>query len=595
MLKPQDSNTRNTKHITGLWDFSFDPGDMGIREKWYAGKLPDAVRMAVPSSFNDIFAEKSKRNYFGAFWYQINVKVPNGWENDRITLRFESVTHSACVWVNENEAVRHEGGYTPFEADITDYVSAGETIRITVRADNTLTFQTIPPGHIVDSPVGKRLAYWHDFFNYAGIHRPVWLYSTSKTYIDDITVVTDFEEETGIIKYDVTQAGLNPSYRVGIKVYDANKELVAQGSGKSGAIKIKNVHLWEPGNGYLYNAEFCLYDGEKLIDDYVLRVGVRTVRIEGIKFLVNEKPFYFRGFGCHEDLEILGKGHSDAHMLHDFELYKWIGANSFRTSHYPYSEDVMDYADEQGILVIDETPAVGLNMNISTPVVAGSTVGTFSPETANDKTQANHLGAIKETISRDKNHPCVVIWSIANEPESKTDAAVEYFKPLFEAARKADSSRPIGFANVLFSPYGICKLTKYADLVMLNRYYGWYSEIGDLKSAEFQLRKELEGWSKDNKPIIITEYGADTLAGAHSVLASPWTEEYQVEFLKIYHRVFDSVEAVAGEHVWNFADFETASGVMRVDGQNMKGVFTRDRKPKAAAFELRRRWKRDNE
>jgi beta-glucuronidase len=222
--------------------------------------------------------------------------------------------------------------------------------------------------------------------------------------------------------------------------------------------------------------------------------------------------------------------------------------------------------------------------------VAGSTVGTFSPEKANDKTRENHLRAIKELIGRDKNHPCVVVWSIANEPESKTDAAVEYFKPLFEAARKADPSRPVGFANVLFSPHGVCKLAKYADLIMLNRYYGWYSEINDFASAEYQLRNELEGWAKDNKPIIITEYGADTLAGTHSVWADPWTEEYQVEFLRTYHRVFDSIDAVVGEHVWNFADFATAPGVMRVDGQNMKGIFTRDRKPKAAAFELKRRW-----
>ena len=96
----------------------------------------------------------------------------------------------------------------------------------------------------------------------------------------------------------------------------------------------------------------------------------------------------------------------------------------------------------------------------------------------------------------------------------------------------------------------------------------------------------------EGKPIIITEYGADTVAGLHSVAPVPWTEEYQVAFLEMCHRVFDRVDAVVGEHVWCFADFATASGVRRVDG-NKKGVFTRDRRPKVAAHFLRRRWGRD--
>jgi beta-glucuronidase len=124
---------------------------------------------------------------------------------------------------------------------------------------------------------------------------------------------------------------------------------------------------------------------------------------------------------------------------------------------------------------------------------------------------------------------------------------------------------------------------------MLNRYYGWYVNEGDLLAAERALRAELEAWAGDGKPIIITEYGADTLAGLHSVIPQQWSEEYQVDYLEMNHRVFDSIEAVVGEQVWNFADFATKTGVFRVDG-NKKGVFTRDRRPKAAAHALRRRW-----
>ena len=135
--------------------------------------------MAVPASFNDIAADAAVRDYFGDVWYQTTVRVPRGWDGQRIVLHFESATHRATVWVDDAEVVSHEGGYTPFEADVTEHVRAGEQARVTVVVNNTLSFQTIPPGVIEDTPAGKRQRYWHDFFNYAGIHRPVWLYATA--------------------------------------------------------------------------------------------------------------------------------------------------------------------------------------------------------------------------------------------------------------------------------------------------------------------------------------------------------------------------------------------------------------------------------
>ena len=126
---------------------------------------------------------------------------------------------------------------------------------------------------------------------------------------------------------------------------------------------------------------------------------------------------------------------------------------------------------------------------------------------------------------------------------------------------------------------------------MLNRYYGWYAFPGDLAAAERALEAELNAWAaKHGKPILVTEYGADTVAGMHGLPASPWTEEYQAELLEMTHRVFDRVDAVVGEHVWNFADFAVAPGVFRADG-NKKGVFTRDRRPKSSVHILRRRWR----
>jgi beta-glucuronidase len=201
-----------------------------------------------------------------------------------------------------------------------------------------------------------------------------------------------------------------------------------------------------------------------------------------------------------------------------------------------------------------------------------------------------HAQAIRELIARDKNHPSVVLWSIANEPESETESAEEYFRPLFDVAREADRTRPVGFVNVMLAPYGECRVSQFADVLMLNRYYGWYVHTGDLEAAEAGWEEELRGWASEDKPIIITEYGADTYPGLHATLPTPWTEEYQIAYLEMNHRVFDRIDAVVGEHVWNFADFATTSGIMRVGG-NKKGVFTRDRQPKAAAHYLRTRWR----
>ncbi|HEX5905778.1 MAG TPA: beta-glucuronidase [Propionibacteriaceae bacterium] len=592
MLRPKDTRTRERKSLNGLWQFALDQAGEGRSGQWFLRPLPDAREMVVPASFNDIVTDAAVRDYFGDIWYQTSIWIPRGWQGRRIVLHFESATHRATVWVDEVEVVSHEGGYTPFEADITEHVTAGEQVRITAVVNNTLSFQSIPPGVIEDTPAGKRQIYWHDFFNYAGIHRTVWLYSTDPAHITDVTVTTDLDGAAGVVNYTIDAEGAD-GLQTRVVLRDADGHEVASDTGPSGRLHIPNVHKWAPGDGYLYELELQLVQGDTVVDSHTQSVGVRTVKVDGIKFLINGEPFSFKGFGKHEDVPVIGKGHNDAYLLHDFELMKWLGANSFRTSHYPYSEDVLDYADRQGIVLIDETAAVGLNMGLGGGIFGGQGYKTFSPETANDVTQQVHAQAIRELIARDKNHPSVVLWSIANEPESETPEAENYFRPLFDVAREADPTRPVGFVNVMLAPHGKCRVSKFGDVLMLNRYYGWYVNTGDLEAAELAWEEELTAWAGEGKPIIITEYGADTYPGLHSVVSgNPWSEEYQIEYLDMNHRVFDRIDAVVGEHVWNFADFTTTSGIMRVGG-NKKGAFTRDRQPKAAAHALRQRWRDD--
>ena len=124
-------------------------------------------------------------------------------------------------------------------------------------------------------------------------------------------------------------------------------------------LTVDDVRPWRPGDGYLYDLTVELWgDDDRPVDSYSLPVGIRTVEVSGSRSLINGEPFYFRGFGMHEDSPLRGKGHDDVVMVHDFALLQWLGANSFRTSHYPYAEEVLDHADRHGFVVIDEAPAV---------------------------------------------------------------------------------------------------------------------------------------------------------------------------------------------------------------------------------------------
>lgn len=597
MLKPQESPTRQLVCLDGIWNFALAVKQNIEDEKAWIKAISPRLQVPVPSSYNDIFVDASVRDHVGWVYYQRQVVVPRTWTGETYFLRFDSATHKARVYVNDDFVTEHSGGYIPFEADITKVVKPGEKFRLTVAVNNELTWETIPPGKIEVLANGQRKqTYHHDFFNYAGLARSVWLCSCPPLSITDITAVTATQGQLGLINYVIQLSQPLGDSRVRVTLVDEDGLVVSQQTGTKSQAVIESVKLWQPGSAYLYRlvAE-VLSAGEldAVVDSYELSVGVRTVEVRGNKFLINGKPFYFTGFGKHEDAIIRGKGHDNAAMVHDFNLIDWIGANSFRTAHYPYAEEVYEFADRHGIVVIDETPAVGINLGIIAGVFGLKAPPTFSPESANDKTQEAHLHSIRELIARDKNHPSVVMWCIANEIASAEPGAREYMEPLVKLTRELDPTRPVCFTNMAFSTVEKEVVTDLFDVLCLNRYFGWYSQTGDLAAAEKTLEKELLAWQhKYDKPIIIGEYGADAQAGLHAVLDVPWSEDYQSRFLEMYHRVFDRVENIVGEHVWNFADFHCTSTITRVDG-NKKGIFTRDRRPKSAAQVLKRRWKEE--
>ena len=468
-----------------------------------------------------------------------------------------------------------------------------------MKVSNILDYTTLPVGNYSEKidengHLVRKVEENFDFFNYAGIHRPVKIYTTPFDYISDvlITPIVDLETKNAEVQIKVeTQGNFDV---VKVTFYDEERNEVASASGKEKNLIIKNVHLWQPLNSYLYTAKVEGIKNGEVVDIYEEPFGIRSVEVKEGKFLINGEPFYFKGYGKHEDTYINGRGINEAANVLDLNLLKYMGANSFRTSHYPYSEEMMRLCDREGIVVIDETTAVGLFENFS--FVVSALEGKSEVEDLTWKhmqTKQAHEQVIRELIARDKNHACVVMWSIANEPATNAQGSHEYFEPLFKLAKKLDpQKRPCTYINIILAPPEIDKCADLTDVIALNRYYGWYTQLGDLKAAEAATRLELQKWVDmyPDKPIIYTEYGADTVAGLHALENIPFTEEYQVDYYAMNHKVFDEFSNFVGEQLWNFADFETKVGLNRVQG-NKKGVFNRSRQPKMVVRTLRDRWK----
>lgn len=602
MLFPRDSPSREVKDVSGLWGFRADLSDnrnRGFEEQWFSRPLEETgpvIDMPVPSSYNDITQDAKIRDFVGWVWYEKEVLVPTRWIQDRgtrIVLRVGSAHYYSVLWVNGVQMTEHAGGHLPFEADISSVLrqSSGGPCRITIAVNNTLSLETLPPGTIqymndrTRYPSGYFVQNTNfDFFNYAGIHRSVLLYTTPAVHIDDITVQTTFSDNIGLVSYNVSVLG---GSKAAVKVTLSAKDgrCVASSEGLSGVLKITDVNLWWPylmheNPGYLYSMEVQASAEDGQTDIYTLPVGVRTVQVTSTKFLINNKPFYFHGVNKHEDADIRGKGFDWPLVVKDFNLMKWMGANSFRTSHYPYAEEILQTADRHGIVIIDECPGVGIK-----------DIRSFG-----NVSLAHHLTVMEELVRRDKNHPSVVMWSVANEPASEMPPAGLYFKELISHTKSLDSSRPVTFITA--SNYARDQGAPYVDVVCVNSYFSWYHDPGHTELIRLQLSTQFDNWhGKYQKPIIQSEYGADAVPGLHSDPPMMFTEEYQRAVLQNYHSVFDQKrkEFVIGELIWNFADFMTAQTITRVVG-NKKGVFTRQRQPKAGAFILRERyWRIANE
>nr|CAH7731210.1 unnamed protein product [Callosobruchus chinensis] len=589
ILFPRASETRQVVSLDGIWNFAVPDTNnplMGFQQHWYKKDLLEVpkleiIQMPVPASYNDITTNWKIRDHVGLVWYDRTFFVPKHWADvERVWLRFGSVSYAAQVWINGQLVMSHEIGHLPFLSEITNYLKFGKENRVTVACDNTLLADTVPQGRVTELESGRLTQdYSFDFFNYAGIDRPVYLYTTPKTYIDDITVFTiDVRESQALLQYNVSVLGDVANTTCRISLLDKNKTVVASSEESFGTLTVEHPQLWwpylmHPQPGYLYSFQVeVLDDSGDLVDKYTLPVGIRTITWTNTSLYINKQKVYLHGFGRHEDSDIRGKGFDVPLVLRDYDLIQWVGANAYRTSHYPYAEEIMDRADERGIMIIDECPSVNTEFFTDTLLV-------------------KHKVSLSELIKRDKNRPAVIMWSAANEPRTQYSPAKSYFKKVIDHIKSLDVSRPTTIVeaqnvNVVESSY-------YVDIISFNRYNGWYQNEGNLDIVASEVVKEAKAWhEKFKKPVIMQEYGGDTLEGLHFAPAYIWSEEYQVSLLSSHFQAFDQLREEGffiGEFIWNFADFKTAQTYTRVGG-NKKGIFTRNRQPKASAHHLRRRY-----
>jgi beta-glucuronidase len=579
-LYPEQNPYRQRHDLSGFWDFCFDPDDSGISRGFPAGLRragADSVRpVAVPGSYNEQF--EAGRDYLGPVWYERSFDLPWGWAGRRALFRFGSVNYHATVWLNGERLGEHEGGHLPFVLDATRAVRP-ESNLLSVRAEGELRPDRVPPGNVPRNPAdgfanGQYPDGAFDFFPYAGIQRPVLLFTLPDEAILDVTATT--ARGAGGTQLHVAVDAEAGGSRVRAMLRGFEREASAEAALVGGRavleLDVPGARLWSPDEPNLHELSVELVKGDAVCDRVTLRVGLRTVRIDASNLLVNDRPVYLRGFGRHEDFPVVGRGLVPPVVVKDYSLMRWIGANSFRTTHYPYSDEMLDLADRLGFLVISETPAVGL----------------FFEATGRGRRLELCRAFTRELVSRDKNHPSVVAWSLANEPHSSRPEAHAFFENLIGLTRELDPTRPVTLVSYVGhgeTSFELC------DFLCVNRYNGWYTQSGRIDEGMKLLSEDLDRiHARYQKPILLSEFGADAVPGTHSEPPEMFTEEYQAEMIASVVALLREKPYVLGEHVWNLADFKTGQAIHRVGGINYKGVFTRDRRPKQAARVLRALW-----
>lgn len=548
---------RQVLELGGAWRFLTDPEDIGEREGWNRA-LPQGETVIVPSCWNN---ESGLLSYEGAAWYEKTFYSEGGC----LRFCFGAVMTEASVWLDGELLGTHYGGFSQFDF-IVPNVKAGDHT-LTVRADNRFDDHSIPQKSV-------------DWFHYGGITRGVTVETLRGLavlhYGLEYELSDDLRDLDGRFVLECYQA--EPSQQPVTVSVCLDQVVVYQGeltdlkSGRSSVtlpdFHLSDVRLWNVGAPELYEVGIRT-DCDDLFD----RVGFRRVEVLDGQILLNGSPIEIRGVNRHEEHLDFGMAFPMGRMKHDLDLIAELGCNAIRGSHYPNSQEFMDFLDERGVLFWSEIPIWGCGFSIETladPIVV-----------------QRGLEMHREMVKYYYNHPCVIFWGMHNEISSESAAAYEMSKLYYRFLKENGGNRLVVFAS--HRPLtDIC--FSLSDVICLNLYYGWYS--GGLSSWEegldaFCAYREKLGLS--DRPVIISEFGAGALYGFHDAECSKWSEEYQARLLEHCLRLFHSRAEIAGAFVWQFCDIRTCAemGFSRARGFNNKGLLNEARRPKAAYYAVK--------
>ncbi len=561
---------RNTSSLNGKWTVIIDPGGGGDWRKVWEEKKPQkktdfveysfdgGPELNVPGDFNTQMCELFYVE--GTVWYKKQFQhTPKS--GKRLFLHFGAVNYYADVYLNGEKIGSHEGGFTPFQFEISDKAKEGVNTLV-VKVNNSRKGNGLP-------------SFGYDWFNYGGITRDVNLIETNNTYIEDYFIQLKKGSLNTVLGW-VQLNGEHAKQNIKIKIPELNIVYKTKTNDK-GFAKIEfssDFELWSPEIPKLYKV---LVESET--DVVADEIGFRCFEVQGTKVLLNKKPFFIKSVNIHEENPLKGArafSKEDADVL--LGAAKELGCNLVRLAHYPHSENMLKQAERMGLMVWDELPVY---QHIQ-----------FSDSLVPQKLET----MLNEMVRRDKNRCGVAIWSLSNETypvtPNRNDALIE----LTQKCKALDSTRLIvhvvntqGYSNNTFKVWD--PLYEYSDLIALNEYIGWY--------IPWQGKPSDTKWNIEfpNKPVFISEFGGEALYGDHGGPvdeAAYWTETYQENIYKSQIEMFANVPNLCGVCPWLLFDYRSLGRMnqMYQNGYNRKGLISENGEKKKAWYIMNDYYKR---
>lgn len=548
------TENRPKESLNGQWHFTIDVYDTGLRAGWNDVKYHDEQGRSLPWDYEadsgDLIPVPSCWNLFkpeymyfeGSAWYAREFDYAPEETKERVFLRFGAANYDTKVFINGEFLGNHYGGSTPFTVEVTGRLQSRNLLQVCV--NNSRTLDRVPMRNT-------------DWFNYGGIYRDVELYRLKPEFIKKCQIYLVPDHHYNQIRAEIeVDGGENPG-EVTVEIPELG--VVQSGrlvQGKATLLIQAAPELWSPTHPRLYQVIVRCQ-----ADQIEFKVGFRQIAVQGMNILLNGQKIFLRGVSVHEDDLELGKMVTEEDLRRRFVHIKELGGNFMRLAHYPHSERVSQIADEEGIMLWEEIPVY------------------WAIDFENPATYRDAQNQLLEMMIRDQNRASVIIWSVGNE-NADTDARLSFMTRLTETAKAADPTRLVSAAclvnNVKLKIED--RLAEVLDLIGLNEYYGWYRP--DYNDLECLGRN-----SNPAKPVIISETGADCVAGFHGDVKELFTEEHMVDVYRHQVEFVKQFNYIQGMSPWLLYDFRAPRRMNRFQcGFNLKGLIAADKKTKKQAF-----------